>query len=184
MRSMPPWTRLTSTWRAPASRAFSTSSFTTDAGRSITSPAAICPCTLGGSIATFPTRLAPGSENEAGILPRDPRLDLGTARFESGATEQAEGDLLGLLDRRLGERLDSRQPARAPRRQLGEVDRLAQRERIDGGQDEGRARAAAARQRQLGRVLGAVQQPAQRVAAEAPDLLDVLEGRRDVERLA
>ena len=41
MRSRPPpWTS-TSTRDAPASTAFSTSSFTTDAGRSTTSPAAI-----------------------------------------------------------------------------------------------------------------------------------------------
>src|SRR5262249_25408581 len=137
-----------------------------------------------GEYGDLPHAFRSGSENEAGILPRDPRLDLGMARFESGAAEQAKGELLRLLDRRLAERIDSRQPARAHRRHLEQVDQLAQRERIDGGQDERRARAPAARQRQLGRVLRAVQQRTQRVAAEAPDLLDVLKSRGDVEWLA
>ena len=38
---MPPSSRSMRTWLAPASSAFSTSSLTTDAGRSMTSPAAI-----------------------------------------------------------------------------------------------------------------------------------------------
>ena len=41
MSARPPWRNSTSMRVAPASRAFSTSSFTTAAGRSITSPAAI-----------------------------------------------------------------------------------------------------------------------------------------------
>src|SRR5437016_5549036 len=41
MRRLPPSSRATAIWAAPASMAFSTSSFTADAGRSMTSPAAI-----------------------------------------------------------------------------------------------------------------------------------------------
>ena len=41
IKERPPLSTLTSTFLAPASSAFSTSSFTTDAGRSTTSPAAI-----------------------------------------------------------------------------------------------------------------------------------------------
>jgi len=40
-RVLPPFSSVMRTWRAPASSAFSTSSFTTEAGRSTTSPAAI-----------------------------------------------------------------------------------------------------------------------------------------------
>jgi len=42
MRLTPPSSRRTVTWVAPASSAFSSSSFTTAEGRSTTSPAAIC----------------------------------------------------------------------------------------------------------------------------------------------
>ena len=48
-RPSPPSSRSTWTVRAPASRAFSSSSFTTDAGRSTTSPAAIWFTRPGGS---------------------------------------------------------------------------------------------------------------------------------------
>ena len=41
MRETPPFSMATLTWVAPASMAFSSSSFTTDAGRSTTSPAAM-----------------------------------------------------------------------------------------------------------------------------------------------
>jgi hypothetical protein len=51
MRATPPASSATSIAPAPASSAFSTSSFTTEAGRSITSPAAICPWTIGGRMA-------------------------------------------------------------------------------------------------------------------------------------
>src|SRR5438552_9810029 len=66
IRSSPPAPRQTSTWRAPASSAFSTSSFTTEAGRSITSPAAICPCTAGGRTAILPTWLLGGCPGNHG----------------------------------------------------------------------------------------------------------------------
>src|SRR5439155_1109388 len=55
MRSRPPPARRTSMLRAPASSAFSTSSFTTEAGRSMTSPAAICAWTSGGRTAILLT---------------------------------------------------------------------------------------------------------------------------------
>ena len=51
MSARPPSSPAPSTERAPASRAFSTSSFTTDAGRSTTSPAAIWSATAGGRTA-------------------------------------------------------------------------------------------------------------------------------------
>src|SRR5215204_4977756 len=47
MREVPPSPSSTSMREAPASRAFSTSSLTTEAGRSTTSPAATCWATLG-----------------------------------------------------------------------------------------------------------------------------------------
>ena len=47
--SLPPFSSVTSIRVAPASTEFSSSSFTTLAGRSITSPAAILFTTLGGS---------------------------------------------------------------------------------------------------------------------------------------
>ena len=50
MRSDPPAATSTSMRVAPASREFSTSSFTTDAGRSTTSPAAIRSTTFCGSL--------------------------------------------------------------------------------------------------------------------------------------
>src|SRR4029453_6973551 len=184
MRSMPPPRRLTSTWRAPASSAFSTSSFTTDAGRSITSPAAICPCTTGGGMATFPTRHVSGSEDEARILPRHPGVDLGPARLESRASHQAEGEFFGLLDGRLPKRSDAGEPAGCHGRHLEEVDQLPDRERIHRREREGRARAGAPRERQLGGMLRAVQERPQRVAAETANLLDVLVRGGDVERLA
>src|ERR687890_683442 len=49
MREVPPSPSSTSMREAPASRAFSTSSLTTEAGRSTTSPAATCWATLGSS---------------------------------------------------------------------------------------------------------------------------------------
>jgi hypothetical protein len=51
---MPPPSISTSTRVAPASRAFSTNSFAADAGRSITSPAAILCATSGGNTRTLP----------------------------------------------------------------------------------------------------------------------------------
>ena len=51
MSVLPPFSSATRTWRAPASSAFSTSSFTTDAGRSTTSPAAIWSATASGRMA-------------------------------------------------------------------------------------------------------------------------------------
>jgi hypothetical protein len=52
----PPSSIVTSTLVAPASSAFSTSSFTTDAGRSTTSPAAIWSATADARMATRGTR--------------------------------------------------------------------------------------------------------------------------------
>ena len=49
MDLVPPCAIETLTWDAPASMAFSTSSLTTEAGRSTTSPAAICAATMVGS---------------------------------------------------------------------------------------------------------------------------------------
>ena len=59
----------TCTCRAPASRAFSTSSFTADAGRSTTSPAAIWSATASGKMAT---RLDMGEFSRRPPRPRQP----------------------------------------------------------------------------------------------------------------
>ena len=52
MKVFPPFRSSTLTERAPASSEFSTSSFTTDAGRSTTSPAAIWFATRSGRMRT------------------------------------------------------------------------------------------------------------------------------------
>ena len=54
IRSRPPSDISTSTRVTPASKAFSESSLTTEAGRSTTSPAATCWATRGSSTATLP----------------------------------------------------------------------------------------------------------------------------------
>ncbi len=53
MREVPPSPSSTSTCEGPASREFSTSSLTTEAGRSTTSPAATCWATLGSRTRMF-----------------------------------------------------------------------------------------------------------------------------------
>ncbi len=61
MDALPPSSTATFTRRAPASSAFSTSSLTTDAGRSTTSPAAIWFASSAGSWTTLPiSRARPG----------------------------------------------------------------------------------------------------------------------------
>ncbi len=67
MSRRPPPSISTSMRRAPASMAFSTSSLTTDAGRSTTSPAAIWSASSGGSTRTFTPASAMGIVEE---LPR------------------------------------------------------------------------------------------------------------------
>src|SRR5919112_2043713 len=59
IRSRPPSAISTSMRVAPASRAFSESSFTTEAGRSTTSPAATCWATRGSSTATLAKKKRP-----------------------------------------------------------------------------------------------------------------------------
>src|SRR5206468_3121749 len=97
--------------------AFSTSSFTTEAGRSITSPAAICPCTAGGRTAILPTWLL---EDEARVLACQPGLHLGAVRLEAGAPHEPVGEPLPLLDPGLPERVDAGQRAHGDGRRLEE----------------------------------------------------------------
>src|SRR5512145_3109882 len=123
MRSSPPARSSTSTRRAPASSAFSTSSLTTAAGRSITSPAAICPCTAGGRTAIFPTL-----EHEARILARGPALHLDAEGLEPGAAHEPVGEPLALLDPGLSERVDAAQRRDGDDRGLEQVEDLAERE--------------------------------------------------------
>src|SRR5262249_29149693 len=170
IRSRPPAASDTSTWRAPASRAFSTHSLPTGARRATTSPPAVCPCTSGGRTATLPTRL----ENEARVLARDPGLDFLAGRLEARAAHEPGGEPLALLDARLTERVDAGERAGRDRRGLEQVEELADRERVQGRDDEGRARTSPLRERQLGRPLLGVQQLGQRMAAEVRDALEVL----------
>src|SRR2546427_12161620 len=123
--SSPPAASRTSTCSAPASSAFSTSSFTTEAGRSITSPAAICPCTAGGRIAIFPTSL----QDEARVLAREPALDLLPPRLEPGPTHERVGEALALLHTGLPERVDPRERTHGDGRHLEEVEDLPEGER-------------------------------------------------------
>src|SRR5262249_58451427 len=69
-------------------------------------------------------RTRSGSEDETPILPRHPGLDLRPARLEPGTPHEAEGELLRLLDRRLAERVDTREPYRGHGRHLEQVDEL------------------------------------------------------------
>src|SRR5882724_8456423 len=176
--SSPPAARRTSTCPAPASSAFSISSFTTEAGRSMTSPAAIWPCTAGGRIAIFPTPL----QDEARVLAREPTLDLFPARLEPGAAHEGRRETLALLHARLTERVDPGERARGHGSHLEEVEVLPERERVHCGQNERRARAPALGKRELRRPLLRVQELAERVAAEIGDALEVLVGRGEVDR--
>ena len=63
MRAMPPWAISTVTAPAPASMAFSISSFTTEAGRSTTSPAAMRSATWGSSCRMVGIRSPPYSSS-------------------------------------------------------------------------------------------------------------------------
>ena len=87
-RFAPPCSSATVTLCAPASRLFSRSSFTTEAGRSTTSPAAIWLTSVSGSsrIAVIGTRLA---------LPR--------SGFDLGAARRSHGGLDHVLDRAAGD---------------------------------------------------------------------------------
>src|SRR5262249_21009041 len=151
-----------STWCAPASSAFSTSSFTTEAGRSTTSPAAIWPWTAGGRTAIRPTPL----QDEARVLARDPGLHLLALLLEAGAAHEAVRETLALLDAWLTERVDPREQAGRDRRALEQIDELAERERIQLGKHDRRARTPALRERELRRALLGVHEFRERASAE------------------
>src|SRR2546427_2790967 len=123
-------------------------------------------------------------EDEARVLACQPGLHLGAVRLEAGAPHEPVGEPLPLLDPGLPERVDAGQRAHGDGRRLEEVEELPQREGVHGREDERRARPAALGERQLGRALLGVEQLAERVAAEIADALQVLVGRRQVDRRA
>src|SRR4051812_28865493 len=95
MRRAPPSSRSISMRRAPASSAFSTSSLTTDAGRSITSPAAIWlrTCSESSAMRARDPPLAAASAHMRGSLPR--RMP----RVGAPAPAQAQRGKIGGVDR-------------------------------------------------------------------------------------
>src|SRR5436853_3800749 len=88
----PPSSTATSMVVAPASSAFSTSSFTTDAGRSTTSPAAIWFASTSGSTRMRPpVVVALSGSDDVAILPlAREALDLGAFGFEPGTPGEAQ----------------------------------------------------------------------------------------------
>ena len=72
---VPPCSMETEIWVVAAAMSFSTSPLTTEAGRSTTSPAAICAATVGGSTWMFMLSLLSGNRRRGGIYgtvnPRD-----------------------------------------------------------------------------------------------------------------
>src|SRR5262245_16288526 len=94
---------------APASRAFSTSSFTTDDGRSMTSPAAILAATAGGSTPIRPRAATGALDDMGGLLAGEPALRVGAPAFEAGAPREAVREALHVLERGLVERIHAEQ---------------------------------------------------------------------------
>src|SRR5436853_1812566 len=89
IRSSPPPSISTSIRRAPASQAFSTSSLTTEAGRSMTSPAAMRATTSAGrtAIGRVAASATAGSVQQHLQLPQ---LGVGLERVEAQQVERAQ----------------------------------------------------------------------------------------------
>src|SRR3990172_6478629 len=91
MESMPPPLTSTAMREAPASRAFSMSSLTTEAGRSTTSPAAIRAATSGGR-----TRMVKG------WAPFDYSASLRRARLRAGSGQDCSTGVQGVEEAKVG----------------------------------------------------------------------------------
>src|SRR5581483_11955347 len=115
-RSPPPRTS-TRTWRAPASSAFSTSSFTTDAGRSTTSPAAMRSAAGGGR-----TRIGRRGAGSATSGAAEPGGAGGESSLIASGASPARLPAALLQGRQEIEGLERRQVAQVERQQLSEHD--------------------------------------------------------------
>src|SRR5689334_8344562 len=162
--------------RAPASSAFSTSSFTTDAGRSITSPAAIWIASSCGRtrMRPPPARVTSAcSDDVPRLLSRHPALHLGATALAAGTAGEPIGELLAFVESRLRERLDAEEVGREHRLRFQEIQQLPERERPDARTHDRRARPSGFGERELGRLLLHVDERAEPPAAEIRDAFEI-----------
>src|SRR5262245_4881207 len=153
--------------RAPASSAFSTSSLTTDAGRSMTSPAAM-PLTTASSRRRMRGRSV---EDEASDLGIRARPHLGRERFVAAAAGHRVGEALSRLDAGLIEGIDAEQTAHHERLHLEEMKELAERGLVDRGHRQRSRESVRVCERELGGTLLHVQELAESVSGQASEHL-------------